>query len=128
MSAIPPISSMLYAFANPGFQAGLFLPYFQSFFGLFTLVGFVLLTYWAMHNLSKHHLRTAAVTILGTGLVGLLFTAWLMEREPRFRPQGSGARLQMMNRKFEDAEALRQWTGYPYLQSSSASSGEAAPQ
>ncbi|MFH0851813.1 MAG: hypothetical protein V1876_03625 [Candidatus Peregrinibacteria bacterium] len=76
---------MMTDFARSGFDPGMLGLHFQSFFAVFTLVGFVLLTYWAMHNLSKNHLRNVAITILGVGLVGLLTAAWLADLSPRER-------------------------------------------
>jgi len=121
---------MMYSFSNAGFNPGLMIPYFQSFFGLFTLVGFVLLAYWAMHNLSKNHQRTVAITILGVGMVGLLLTAWMQE-SPRSRLSNNDARFQMMNGNFKNVEEMRKWAGCPALnqqvQSSSSVSSVAAP-
>gem|GEM_PF-2126961 len=121
---------MMYSFANAGFSPGLMIPYFQSFFGLFTLVGFILLAYWAMHNLSKNHQRTVAITILGVGMAGLLLTALLMEGSPRSRATNEASRFQMMNGNFKNVDEMRKWAGCPFAnqqaQSSSAVSSAAA--
>jgi hypothetical protein len=49
----------------------------QALFGALTLVGLILLTYWAIRYLNKEHLRAVAIWILAVGLIGSILCTWL---------------------------------------------------
>ncbi|MCA9371130.1 MAG: hypothetical protein KC680_04185 [Candidatus Peregrinibacteria bacterium] len=47
----------------------------HMFFASFAIVGFILLTFWALKNLQKDKLKSAAVWLLVVGILGTLVTA-----------------------------------------------------
>ena len=58
-----------------GIKAGIFLLHIHWFFGAFAIIGFILLTFWALRNLSKERLKTFAIWLLAIGIIGSLLTA-----------------------------------------------------
>ena len=84
-----------------GFGSGWFWLHLHWFFGAFAIVGFILLTVWAIKNLSGDKLKSVTMWLLGIGIVGTLATApfaangfqWMMGA----RHGGYGLKGGMMN-------------------------------
>jgi len=60
-------------FAEPG--AAMFWLHLHWFFGAFAIVGFILLTVWAVKKLSDEKLKSFTIWLLVIGIVGTLLTA-----------------------------------------------------
>jgi len=57
------------------YGSSLFWLHVHWFFSSFAIVGFILLTVWALKNLSSEKLKSLLVGFLVVGIVGSLFTA-----------------------------------------------------
>ncbi|OGJ58893.1 hypothetical protein A2635_01685 [Candidatus Peribacteria bacterium RIFCSPHIGHO2_01_FULL_51_9] len=57
------------------YSSGFFWVHVHWFFGLFALVGFILLTVWALKFLSAQSLKSLASWLLVVGILGSLLTA-----------------------------------------------------
>jgi hypothetical protein len=58
-----------------GLGSGMFALHLHWFFGAFAIVGFILLTVWALKNLSGEKLKSFTMWILVIGIIGTLLTA-----------------------------------------------------
>ena len=58
-----------------GIGSGMFWLHLHWIFGGFAIVGFILLTVWALKNLTGDKLKTTTMWILAIGIIGTLITA-----------------------------------------------------
>jgi hypothetical protein len=58
-----------------GIGAGVFWLHLHWFFGAFAIVGYILLTVWALKNLTGEKLKSVTVWLLAIGIIGTLLTA-----------------------------------------------------
>jgi len=73
---------------DPSYSAGMVWLHIHWFFGSFAIVGFILLTVWALRNLRKETLKTLTLWLLVVGIVGTIVTAplamagaqWIMQQ------------------------------------------------
>ena len=71
-----------------GIGSGSFWLHLHGLFGALTIVGFVLLTAWALKNLSGAALKSVTLWLLGIGIIGVLLTAPFAANSFQWRHSG----------------------------------------
>jgi hypothetical protein len=117
-NAIGTATLPLGAFAKFGMgnSAGMFWLHVHWFFGLLALVGFILLTVWALKSLSGEKLKSFVVWLLVVGIAGSLLTVplsmegrgWLLSRWGGMHGMGGMMEMRGMKGMHEMMEMMEE--------------------